>query len=93
MNFNMSPTCCLKAHIWKVKVISGMVIEGFILATKATIRPFALIPKQKNQTMTDVTEQAFVSLIYYFSLSCGTDKDGFKGEKLLSSSSLKKTRC
>lgn len=69
-----------------------MVIEGFILATKAAIRPFALIPKQENQTMTDVTEQAFVSLIYHFSLSCGTDTGGFKGEKLLNSSSLKKSK-
>lgn len=90
MNFSMSPTCCLKAHIWKVKLISDMVIEGFILAAKAVIQPFTLILKQENQTMTDVTEQAFVSLIYRFSLSCGTDKGEFKGEKLLNSSSLKK---
>lgn len=90
MNFNMSPTCCLKAHIWRVKLISGMGIEGFILATNAVIPPFSLIPKQENQTMTEVTERAFFSLIYHFSLSCGTDKGESKGEKLLNSSSLKK---
>lgn len=86
----MSPTCCLKAHIWKVKLISGMVIEGFILATKAAIQLFPLVSKQENQTMIDVTEQAFVSLIYHFSLSCDTDKGGFKGKKMSNSSSLKK---
>lgn len=42
--------------------------------------------------MIDVTEQAFVSLIYRFSLSYDTDKDGFKGKKIVKELKLEKEK-